>query len=105
VTARQFLILPAAERDVRTAILYYRVEVGVSLASRFASAFAQSLRQIRQHPDRGSSRFADELGIDGMRHIKVARFPFLIFYLARSEVIEVWRVLHNRQDIPTTLDA
>jgi toxin ParE1/3/4 len=50
----------------------------------------------------GSSRFSYELGIPELRARNTSRFPYLIFYVAYSEHVDVWRVLHSRRDIPVT---
>jgi toxin ParE1/3/4 len=33
----------------------------------------------------------------------VRRFPYLIFYLETEDRVDVWRPLHNRRDIPASL--
>jgi len=33
----------------------------------------------------------------------IARFSYLIFYVEQDDRLDVWRVLHDRRDIPATL--
>jgi hypothetical protein len=42
--------------------------------------------------------------LPGLRHRRLARFPWLVFYVERDDHIDIWRVLDARRDIPTWLD-
>jgi toxin ParE1/3/4 len=61
--------------------------------------------QISHHPASGSLRYAQELSIPGLRVLKLAGCPQLVFYLERGNYIDVWRVLHGQRDIPTWMQA
>ena len=92
-----------AAGDIETALVYYLTEAGPDITTRFIAAVERAILTIGRHPHQGSLRFAFELEIPGLRSWPVARFPYLVFYLEREGQIEIWRVLHTRRDIPTTL--
>ena len=90
-----------ARRDVDEAIDDYAEEAGVDVALRFIDALKKAYRAISSRPAIGSPRYAHELELPGLRSRKIARFPYLIFYLERDDHIGVWRVLHAQRDIPS----
>jgi toxin ParE1/3/4 len=51
----------------------------------------------------GSPRYSYELEIPDLRVRAVARFPYQVFYIAGDGAVDVWRVLHERRDLPTAL--
>jgi toxin ParE1/3/4 len=53
----------------------------------------------------GSLRFSYELDIPELRVVATRRFPYLVFYIPGEESIDVWRVLHGRRDIHSSLVA
>jgi hypothetical protein len=48
--------------------------------------------------------WGERLRIAGLRSRRVARFPYLIFYVEQEDHIEVRRVLHAKRDIPAWLE-
>lgn len=103
MSARPLIVLLQAQRDVRSAVVFYRREAGASTAGRFIASLERQYRFIAQNPGAGSPRYASELGIDGLRDSMVKRFPYLVFYAEFADRIEVWRVLHARRDIPAQM--
>ncbi|MEJ1962164.1 MAG: type II toxin-antitoxin system RelE/ParE family toxin [Gammaproteobacteria bacterium] len=89
-----------AERDVDKAIDYYLSENAPEAALGFIDALEQAYGHIGRHPDAGSSRYATELNLPGLRFWPLKKYPYLVFYLERSDHIDVWRVLHGARDIP-----
>ncbi|HUN97874.1 MAG TPA: type II toxin-antitoxin system RelE/ParE family toxin [Bradyrhizobium sp.] len=89
-----------ARRDVESAIDYYIEEAGSAVAARFIGALEAAYRLIGEHPSSGSPRYAHELALPGLRCLPLKDFPWLVFYVARGDDIDVWRVLHTRRDIP-----
>jgi toxin ParE1/3/4 len=89
-----------ANRDVDEAIAYYPSEASDDVALGFADALERAYRHISRHPARGSSRYAVELNLLGLRAWPVRRFPHLVFYVEAKDCIDVWRVLHSARDIP-----
>jgi toxin ParE1/3/4 len=95
----------AAQHDVEEAVAYYRDEAGTDVALDFVDSFEAAIGSLCDHPLTGSLRFAFELEIPDLRSWSVQRFPYLVFYVPDDETIDVWRVLHNRRDIPAFLTA
>lgn len=93
-----------AHRDVEEAIDHYARDAGPDVAVRFVDALDAAYRAIAEHPGSGSPRYAHELTLPGLRHRRLKRFPWLVFYVARHDQIDVWRVLDARSDIPAWLD-
>lgn len=93
-----------ADRDIADAIDYYLNE-SPDLARRFVDAAEQAFRHIQRHPGTGSSRYAHELNLPGLRSWPLRRFPYLVFYREGADNIDVWRVLHGQRDIQNWLAA
>jgi toxin ParE1/3/4 len=89
-----------ARRDVEAAIDYYTDEAGPAVATRFIDALHAAYRLIGERPDSGSPRYARELALPGLRCIAVRAFPWLVFYVAREDHVDVWRLLHAHRVIP-----
>jgi toxin ParE1/3/4 len=92
-----------ANRDVDVAIDYYLSEDAPEAALGFIDALELAYGYISRNPDAGSSRYAGELNLPGLRFWPVKRYPYLVFYLERSDHIDVWRVLHGSRDIPARM--
>lgn len=95
----------AATHDLEGAIDYYIGEGATDAAMGFIDAVEQAFRQIGRHAKAGSSRYAHELDLPGLRHSPVKSYPYLIFYHERDDHIDVWRVLHAQRDVPAWLGA
>jgi toxin ParE1/3/4 len=90
----------SARRDVEAAVDYYVGEAGADIALGFIDALQTAYRSIADHPAAGSPRYANELGLPGLRSRILRRYPYLVFYVERDDHIDVWRVLHALRDIP-----
>jgi toxin ParE1/3/4 len=90
----------SANRDVDEAIAHYLSEGAQQAALGFIDALEQAYAHIGRHPATGSSRYAHELNLPGLRFWPLARYPHLVFYIERDDHIDVWRVLHGQRDIP-----
>jgi toxin ParE1/3/4 len=88
--------------DIRQAIGYYQ-ENAPEYTERLIDAIEETFRHISQNPGIGSPRYAHELDLPGLRFWICNRFPYLVFYVERSDVIDVWRLLHGSRDIPKSL--
>ena len=93
-----------ADDDINAALAYYLKEAGPEIAADLIDRLEKCLKNISEQPSAGDPRYGHELGIPGLRHRAVERFPYLIFYLERADRIEVSRVLHSKMDIPSWLD-
>ncbi|MFD3508896.1 type II toxin-antitoxin system RelE/ParE family toxin [Nocardia sp. NPDC058666] len=92
-----------ASADVRDAVDFY-LDAGVPAAANgFVDALQATYRLIGLHPGIGSSFYAHELDVPGLRSRALAKYPYLVFYLERTDRIDVWRVLHQSRDLPTLL--
>jgi len=104
VSAKPVVPRELARRDVEVAIDHYAQEAGADIALGFIKALHEAYRAIGDHAGIGSPRYAHELDLPGLRSRRLARFPFLVFYVERDDHIDVWRVLHAKRDIPAWLE-
>ena len=88
-----------ALRDVDEAVAFYLAEGAPEAALGFIEALETGYIHLSRHPGTGSPRYGHELDLPGLRTWPLTRFPFLIFYVERSESIDVWRILHGQRDI------
>lgn len=91
-----------ADADVQVALDYYVLNAP-EYALVFINALEHAYRHIQKYPASGSPRYAHELNLPRLRVWGCHQFPFLVFYVERSNEIEVWRVLHGSKDIPDSL--
>ena len=92
-----------ANQDVDDAMAYHLREAGDRTASGFVDDIEKAYRHISLHPSRGSSRYALELNLPGLRSWPLRGFPLIVLYLERNDCIDVWRVLQSARDIPVWL--
>ncbi len=92
-----------AVEDIETAIDHLLDEAGVEVALGFIDDVEQAFGHVGEHPSTGSTRWAHELSLPGLRSWALRRHPYVIFYLEREDQVDVWRVLHGRRDIPPKL--
>jgi toxin ParE1/3/4 len=101
VTPKVVVPRARAERDVDEAIDYHLSENAPEAALGFIDALEKAYSHIGRHPDAGTSRYAGDLSLPGLRFWRLKKYPHVIFYVERSNHIDVWRVLHGMRDIPT----
>ncbi|MCX2721613.1 type II toxin-antitoxin system RelE/ParE family toxin [Roseibium salinum] len=89
-----------AQQDTEEAINRYVHEAGVEVAIGFVDSLEEAYRLLSSHPAAGSPHYAHELRIADLRHLRLQRYPYLVFYIERSDCVDVWRILHDRHDIP-----
>ena len=99
MSGRPVVLRERARRDIDEALEHFLSEAGAERATAFIDALELTLRQIGDHPAAGSARYADELGLPGLRFRAVVKFPYLIFYVEQEAETDVWRVLHGARDI------
>lgn len=80
-------------------------DAGSSRAFAFITALESALRHIATAPNSGSLKFGYELGIPELRAWRLRRQPYIVFYVPLDDRAEVWRVLHERRDIPGSVHA
>jgi plasmid stabilization system protein ParE len=88
---RQFILRPRAERDIQSAYEWYESQ-RAGLGNEFLAALRERLEAVRGHPESSPVIYR------GIRRAVVSRFPYLIFYVARSERIAVLAVLHHARN-------
>ena len=89
-----------ANRDVDEALDHYLSDGAEQAALGFIEALEQAYTHIGRHPASGSPRYAHDLNLPGLRFWQLSRYPHLVFYIERTDRIDVWRVLHGQRDIP-----
>lgn len=92
-----------AKRDVDEAIAWYLNENAVQAALGLIDALEQAYTLIARHPATGSTRYALELNLPGLRSWPLKNYPYLVFFVERADSIDVWRVLHAQRDLPAWL--
>ena len=91
-----------ARSDIQVALDFY-VQEAPHVAYAFIDALEKAVAQIERQPALGSPRYALELGIPKLRHWRLSRFPYAIFYLEQSAQVSVIRLVHLSRDIPASL--
>ena len=86
--------------DVDQVINYYLEQDAPAAAMGFVDALERAYVHIGKHPATGSPRYAHALDISGLRSWPLSKYPYLVFYVERTDHIDVWRVLHMQRDIP-----
>lgn len=100
MTPKPVVLRAAARRDVDEAVAHYQGQGGDDVALGFIDSLEAAIQHIGANPETGSPRFGQELHLAGLRSWALKRYPYLVFYLMGSEHIDVWRILHDRRDIP-----
>ena len=100
---KRVVLREQANRDAEGAVDYYLREAGEQTAHRFVDALERACAQVAVHPAAGSSRYAVELSLPGLRVWPLKRYPYLLFYVERDDHVDVWRLLHAERDIPAWL--
>ena len=90
----------SATRDVDEAIEHYLNEGADAAAFGFIDALEQAYVHIGRYPATASPRYTQELNLPALRCWPLKRYPHLVFYVERSDHIDVWRVLHGQRDVP-----
>src|SRR4051794_20961095 len=94
IDMRQLAVTRRAQHDLMEIWRYIAEQSNPYRADRFLDKVHQKLELLAAQPGTGRSR--DELRV-GLRSAPVS--PYVVFYNAIEEGIEVVRVLHGRQDI------
>jgi toxin ParE1/3/4 len=92
-----------AQQDIENAFDYYLSAAGPATAIDFVQEIDACMQRNEHFPESGSSRYADQLDVEGFRFSAVIRFPYLVFYFERPDYLDIVRVLHLHQDIPGIL--
>ena len=96
---------PQARADLHAEIVHYRKQAGKRIANQLAIAADDAIRHLQQNPGTGSPRIGQTLDIPGLRSWRVSGFPLIWFYFEREDYLDVVRLLGERQDILSILNA
>src|SRR3546814_5455136 len=92
-----------AADDVEAAVDHLLSEATAGDAARFVDSVERALGHVGRQPLSDPLRFSYELDVPELRAWPLAGFPYLVFYVERDGEIDVWRTLHTRRDIPSTV--
>lgn len=102
---KRTILRARAEQDVQEAVDFYLGENVPQAALKFIDALERAVQHIGHHAASGSTRYAHELDLPGLRFWPVSGYPYLVFYVERDDHVDVWRVLHASRDIPIWLQT
>ncbi|MFS2054340.1 type II toxin-antitoxin system RelE/ParE family toxin [Variovorax sp. Varisp41] len=105
MNAKPVIPRTSASRDVEDAIDHYLGEGAEHAALGLIADLERAYAHIGRHPATGSTRYAHDLNLPGLRSWSLNRFPYVVFYMEHPDHIDVWRVLHGHRDIPTCMQA
>jgi toxin ParE1/3/4 len=103
MTARPVVPRELAHRDIEAAADHYAAQADEDVAIGFIDALESVYRLIATRPATGSPFYGHELGLPGLRHRRLKRYPYLVFYVDRDDHVDVWRAPHAHRDIPASL--
>ena len=92
-----------ARQGVEDAVDWYVAQHAPDAALRLIDSLEQTVAFIADRPAACSPRHGEVLDMPGLRSWKLEDFPYLVFYIETAACIDVWRVLHERQDVPGRL--
>lgn len=96
---------PLAREDFLGTYRQYLLDAGPEVANRFSDMVDQAVTTISESPGAGSLRYAEIFGVPGLRYIAPQRFPYLIFYVERPQLVRVERLLHTSSHIDHRFSA
>ena len=96
---------PQALADRKDLARYYRREASPLIAESMVTAARKALDHIERNPGTGSPHIGQILDIPSLRSWQVSGFPLIWFYFEREDYLDVVRLLGERQDILSTLNA
>lgn len=96
---KRLFLRPRAQDDLTQAGEYYRTAGSDALAARMVDASLAALDVVAGQPGIGSPRLGHVCEIPGLRSRRVHGFPMQWFYFDRADLIDVVRLLGDRQDI------
>ena len=95
---------PLAGADLVERTRHYRGAAGSELGTRFFDAAIAALRSIEETPGIGSPKIGELIGVPEVRRIGVHGFPCGWLYMERPHVLDVVRLLADRQEVAVLLE-
>lgn len=93
MTAHTLVISPGALNDLKKIYQYGTLNWGTSRASNYLDGLKNQFWTLAEHPQMGIER---EVLFIGMRSLTIE--SHVIFYRSCKQKVEIFRVLHGRQD-------
>ena len=103
MTPRSVVLRARARQDVEEAVSHYLDHAGAEVAIGFIDTLEEAFGHIVGNPGSGSPRYGHEVNLPGLRSWPLKSYPYLVFYMTGDSRVDVWRVLHDRRDIPAWL--
>ena len=94
---------PLANADIDAGCDWLVREAGAAVASKLLDTLEKCFDEIARQPGSGLPRWSHVLPVRGLRTWVVGGFQYLIFYLDKTDEVDVLRVLHSARDIPPLL--
>lgn len=95
---------PLAESDLIDWTQHHRGSGGSELGTRFFTAAIAALRAVEEAPGIGSPRIGELIRVPEVRRMGVQGFPCGWLYIERPLVLDVVRLLADRQDVAVLLE-
>lgn len=105
MTRRRLFVLTTADREIDTQVAWYAEHAGATVARRFYVTLKTTFRHLVENPGHGRIFESPHAALGGVRTWLVRGFPFLVFYRAVDDGIEVIHVLHGARDRTRILAA
>lgn len=99
------LLRALAREDIGQAVDHYLAEATPRTALGFIADAERAMAHLSRAAATGSSRYAHELDLPGLRFWPLRKYPYVIFYVEREDHVDVWRVLHAQREIPAWLSG
>jgi toxin ParE1/3/4 len=101
----KLFIQEAAEQDVLRQVAWYADKGLPDIARRFHAAAMNTIDTLLAMPEAGPPKATSNPRLVGLRMWGVKGFDeFWVYYLVRTELLTVVRVLHSKRDIGTILE-
>jgi len=88
---KRIIVLPQAEQDLKESTEFYK-EVSDDLCNKFILAVDSSFIDIRRNPQAFPKTWKE------IRKYVVSDFPFCIFYVDETDVINILAVFHSKRN-------
>ncbi len=95
---------PLAEANLVERTRHYRGAGGSELGTRFFDAAIAALRSIEEAPGIGSPRIGELISVSEVRRMGVHGFPCGWLSIERPHVLDVVRLLADRQEVAVLLE-
>jgi toxin ParE1/3/4 len=101
----KLFIQEAAERDILRQVEWYADKGLPDIARRFHAAAMDAIDALLAMPEAGPPKATGNAQLVGLRMWGVKGFDeFWVYYLVRTELLTVVRVLHSKRDVGTILE-